>query len=109
MKASESALSWSPFPAAIISCAVRWYFRFQLSLRDIEESPFERGAIVSAAYVVSDYLNARRLSLRASAQSGNTSRSSDIFYPLRSIADLTASFPAWYRFTELAQFPSAPF
>ncbi|KLU25720.1 transposase [Caballeronia mineralivorans PML1(12)] len=35
------------FPAAVISCAVHWYFRFQLSLRDIEEFPFERGVIVS--------------------------------------------------------------
>jgi transposase-like protein len=25
------------FPAAVISFAVRWYFRLQLSLRDIEE------------------------------------------------------------------------
>jgi hypothetical protein len=25
------------FPGAVISCAVRWYFRFQLSLCDIEE------------------------------------------------------------------------
>ncbi|AEA66071.1 IS element transposase (plasmid) [Burkholderia gladioli BSR3] len=35
------------FPAAIISQAVRWYFRFQLSLRDIEELLFKRGMIVS--------------------------------------------------------------
>jgi hypothetical protein len=35
------------FPAGVISCAVRWYFRFQLSLRDIEELLFERGVIVS--------------------------------------------------------------
>lgn len=35
------------FPAAIISLAVRWYFRFQLSLRDIEELLFERCVIVS--------------------------------------------------------------
>ena len=35
------------FPAAVIRCAVRWYFRFQLSLRDIEELLFERGVIVS--------------------------------------------------------------
>ena len=35
------------FPAAAISQAVRWYFRFQLSLRDIEELLFERGVIVS--------------------------------------------------------------
>ncbi|NVH78592.1 IS6 family transposase, partial [Paraburkholderia sp. JPY432] len=26
---------------------VRWYFRFQLSLRDIEELLFERGVVVS--------------------------------------------------------------
>jgi len=35
------------FPAIIISCAVRWYYRFQLSLRDIEELLFERGVVVS--------------------------------------------------------------
>ncbi len=35
------------FPAAIISQPVRWYFRFQLSLRDIEELLFERGVSVS--------------------------------------------------------------
>jgi hypothetical protein len=28
-------------------CAVRCYFRFQLSLRDIEEFLFERGVVVS--------------------------------------------------------------
>ena len=35
------------FPAAVISCAVRWDFRFQWSLRDIEELLFERGVIDS--------------------------------------------------------------
>jgi putative transposase len=35
------------FPVAIISCAVRWYFRFNLSLRDIEELLFERGVVVT--------------------------------------------------------------
>ncbi len=34
------------FSATVISCAVRWYFRFQLSLRDIEELLSERGVIV---------------------------------------------------------------
>ncbi|AJY62277.1 hypothetical protein CG017_05890 (plasmid) [Burkholderia glumae] len=34
-------------PAAIISQAVRGYFRFQLSRRDIEELLLERGVIVS--------------------------------------------------------------
>jgi putative transposase len=35
------------FPAAIISCAVRWYYRFNLSLRDIEELLLERGVSVT--------------------------------------------------------------
>ena len=35
------------FPAGVISCAVRGYFRFQLSLRDIEELLFERGVILT--------------------------------------------------------------
>jgi len=35
------------FPAAVISCAVRWYRRFVLSLRDIEELLLERGVVVS--------------------------------------------------------------
>ncbi|MFM0616099.1 IS6 family transposase [Paraburkholderia nemoris] len=35
------------FPAAIISCAVRWYHRFTLSLRDIEELLLERGVSVT--------------------------------------------------------------
>ena len=35
------------FPGAVISCAVRWYFRFQLSLQDIEELILERGVVVS--------------------------------------------------------------
>ncbi|VTU45822.1 Integrase core domain protein (plasmid) [Variovorax sp. SRS16] len=35
------------FPGVVISQAVRWYFRFQLSLRDIEELLFERGVVVS--------------------------------------------------------------
>lgn len=35
------------FPAAVISCAVRWYFRFHLGLCDIEELLLERGVVVS--------------------------------------------------------------
>ncbi|AKK25006.1 IS6 family transposase [Pandoraea oxalativorans] len=37
----------SAFVASVISHAVRWYFRFQLSLRDIETLLFERGVTVS--------------------------------------------------------------
>lgn len=35
------------FPAVAISQAVRWYFRFHLSLRDSEELRFVRGVVVS--------------------------------------------------------------
>ncbi|MBK3844496.1 IS6 family transposase, partial [Paraburkholderia aspalathi] len=47
MKNAKSLYHGHRFPAAVIRCAVRWYFRFQLSLRDIEELLFERGVIVS--------------------------------------------------------------
>jgi len=47
MKKSKSLYHGHRFPAEVISCAVRWYFRFQLSLRDIEELLFERGVIVT--------------------------------------------------------------
>ena len=47
MKKSTSLYHGHRFPPAVISCAVRWYFRFQLSLRDIEELLFERGVVVT--------------------------------------------------------------
>ncbi len=47
MKKSKSLYRGHRFPAVVISCAVRWYFRFQLSLRDVEELLFERGVIVT--------------------------------------------------------------
>jgi putative transposase len=47
MKKSKSHYHGHRFPGAVISCAVRWYFRFQLSLRDVEELLFERGVVVS--------------------------------------------------------------
>src|SRR5579864_6246907 len=47
MRMTKSLYHGHRFPAAVISCAVRWYFRFQLSLRDIEELLFERGVVVS--------------------------------------------------------------
>ncbi len=47
MKKTKSLYHGHRFPASIISHAVRWYFRFQLSLRDVEELLFERGVIVS--------------------------------------------------------------
>jgi putative transposase len=47
MKMPKSLYHRHRFPASVMSCAVRWYFRFQLSLRDIEELLFERGVVVS--------------------------------------------------------------
>jgi transposase-like protein len=37
MKKSKSLYHGQRFPAEVISCAVRWSFRLQLSLLDIEE------------------------------------------------------------------------
>ncbi|TDY15510.1 hypothetical protein B0G81_8558 [Paraburkholderia sp. BL6665CI2N2] len=51
MKKTKSLYHGHRFPAVVISCAVRWYFRFQLSLRDIEELLFERGVVVSCETV----------------------------------------------------------
>ncbi|MGF6921663.1 transposase-like protein [Paraburkholderia sp. 40] len=47
MKKSKSPYHGFHFPAAIFSCAVRWYFGFNLSLRDIEELLLERGVSVT--------------------------------------------------------------
>jgi putative transposase len=47
MKKSQSPYYGFGFPAAVISCAVRWYHRFNLSLRDIEELLLERGVVVT--------------------------------------------------------------
>ena len=47
MKKTKSLYHGHRFPAAVISCAVRWYFRFSLSLRDIEESLLKRGVVVT--------------------------------------------------------------
>jgi putative transposase len=47
MKKSKSPYPGFRFPAAVISCAVRWYHRFNLSLRDIEELLLERGVTVT--------------------------------------------------------------
>jgi putative transposase len=47
MRKTKSLSHGHHFPAAVISCAVRWYFRFSLSLRDIEELLLERGVVVT--------------------------------------------------------------
>ncbi|MBB2927235.1 transposase-like protein [Paraburkholderia silvatlantica] len=47
MNKTKSLYHGHRFPAVVISCAVRWYFRFSLSLRDIEELLLERGVVVT--------------------------------------------------------------
>ena len=46
MKNAKSIYRGHRFPGAVIGCAVRWNYRFRLSLRDIEELLFESGGIV---------------------------------------------------------------
>jgi putative transposase len=47
MKKTRSPYHGFRFPPAVIGCAVRWYHRFHLSLRDIEELLLERGVAVT--------------------------------------------------------------
>ena len=47
MNKSKTRYRGHRFPAGLNRCTVRGHFRFQLSLRDIEESPFERRATVT--------------------------------------------------------------
>lgn len=47
LKRTKSLYYGHSFPAVVISCAVRWYFRFSLSLRDIDESLLDRGVVAT--------------------------------------------------------------
>ncbi|MCC8397633.1 hypothetical protein LJ656_34385 [Paraburkholderia sp. MMS20-SJTR3] len=47
MKKSPSPYHGFRFPSAVVSRAMRWYHRFNLSLRDIEELLLERGVTVT--------------------------------------------------------------
>ena len=42
-----SLFNWRHFQADIILCAVRWYLRYALSYRDVEELMHERGVVVA--------------------------------------------------------------
>jgi hypothetical protein len=42
-KARPTLFKWRHFEPEIIICAVRWYLRFSLSYRDVEELLIERG------------------------------------------------------------------
>jgi transposase-like protein len=46
LKKAKSVYHGHRFPAVVISCAVRWYFRFSSSLRNVEELLLERGVVV---------------------------------------------------------------
>ena len=43
---NPSLFKWRHFQADIILCAVRWYLRYALSYRDVEEFMRERGVSV---------------------------------------------------------------
>jgi hypothetical protein len=42
----DVGLCWLPDPREVISVAVRWYLRYGLSYRDVEELLAERGVTV---------------------------------------------------------------
>jgi transposase-like protein len=43
IKPLRALFKWRHFESEIIGCAVRWYLRFSLSCRDVEELVMERG------------------------------------------------------------------
>ncbi|KVQ49930.1 transposase [Burkholderia cepacia] len=75
------------FPAAVISCAVRWYHRFNLSLRDVEELLLERGVTVSYESIRNwcDRFGAQlvRRAKAARAKPGSTWHLDEMFVKLR--------------------------
>ena len=46
MKHNSDSFKWRHYPPDIILQCVRWYLRFQLSYRDVEELARERGLTV---------------------------------------------------------------
>ncbi|MEX4005605.1 hypothetical protein AB4Y38_43435, partial [Paraburkholderia sp. EG285A] len=50
MKKTKPLYHGHRFPAVVISCAVRWSFRFSLSLCDVEELLLERGVVLCNAF-----------------------------------------------------------
>ena len=46
MKQNKSSFKWRHFEPSLILLCVRWYCRFQLSYRDLEEMMAERGLSV---------------------------------------------------------------
>jgi putative transposase len=87
MKRTKSLYHGYRFPAGIISCAVRWYYRFKLSRRDIEELLHERGVTVTYESVrrECDRPGApfARLAKAARGKSGSTWHLDEMFVNLR--------------------------
>jgi putative transposase len=87
MQNTKSLYRGHRFPAIVISCAVRWYYRFQLSLRDIEELLFERGVVVSYETIRRwcDKFGAgvARRGKAARPKPGTTSQLDEVFVTLR--------------------------
>jgi hypothetical protein len=46
-----SSFAGFPFPPEVIMVAVRWYLRYGLSYRDVEELPAERGVAVDQTVI----------------------------------------------------------
>jgi putative transposase len=87
MKRTKSLYHGYRFPAGIISCAVRWYYRFKLSRRDIESLLHERGVTVTYESVrrECDRPGApfARLAKAARGKSGSTWHLDEMFVNLR--------------------------
>ena len=82
MKKTKSLYPGHRFPATVISHAVRWYFRFHLSLRDIEELLFERGVTdqlrgyPAAKAEIPELANVKHVFVKASARMNNRAENS---------------------------------
>ncbi|MEM5317618.1 IS6 family transposase [Paraburkholderia sp. JHI869] len=87
MKRNKTPYYGFCFPAAIISCAVRWYYRSNLSLSDVEEFLLERGVTVSYESVRSwgDRFGAQfaRRAKAARVKPGSTWHLDEMFVKLR--------------------------
>lgn len=60
MKQSKSSFKWRHFEPSITLLCVRWYCRYQLSYRDLEEMMKERGLPVDHTITIEFMLSARR-------------------------------------------------
>ncbi len=87
MKKNKSPYDGFRFPVAVISCAVRWYHRFNPSLRDVEELLLERGVTVTYESIRNwcDRFGAQfaRRAKAARGKPGSTWHMDEVFVSLR--------------------------